>query len=729
MKWLIWLSAVAALLCGCWTQSAAVEIRSVAPEVPAETLENGTKTAGPSPDGPTPAWPPGDMRPESAARPSATLRLPMTGGAIGLARQDLAVSPHSDAAVLRLTIPVGTRTGATGLAELTAWVVSETPAPDDNRASMRRGIENLEGSLEVRVGANHTSFEANVRRGDWRQALGLMTTAIHATAPNTDQIERIRGRLLQTRRNDLATASIENLITVLAELSVPPERYLVALEDRTAEDVGLFQETHYRTAGTVAALWVPGASAIDVLEVADATLAKWAASFPAKSGAAGGSPTAPRKGVLWSPTDGEMCHFAFAFPLPHPAEPRAIEKLLLLECLTMDGVGGRLEQTMTAPATLSGHVSGVGSTQRMVLYGRGSPDLAVSTWKASRLALASLATSPPSRAELRAAADRLRLRLLARYDDPRGWLDWATGYGSLPPDARGLAASLDRLDDEDLALAAAIAEIVGRPSPLVAIGGQPPADAALAVAAAPAFADPAGAATPIETSLQIGAADEHLKLALRALGGAARLRQVEGLSAELERHTEQGVSTYETVWFKDPERLRRLRRVLATTIETVIKPRQPYERSGERQVRLDQEESRLLLSRLQRHPVILLARYARGQVRFRLVSTRRVGDREMAVLQMIGAADRLRIMIDTESGLVRAVTTRERRIDLGEHIHVTERYMDYRPVNGVRAPFYRVTTVDDGDFEIFTVWKRIEIGEPSARYLAGNGPASLPPKR
>ena len=722
------LGLVALSLCGCWTQTVAIETRSVAPQVPPNARKGAARARGPALEGPAPPWPPSHLAPESDFRPSDTLRLTLTGGAIGLARQDLSVSVHGDGALLRLTLPVGARTGATGLAELTAWAISETPAPDANRASLRREIATIEGSLKVDVGAEHTSFEINVPRGRWRRALDLITTAISTTTPSTDQIERIRGRLLRTRRNELAVASIDNLITVLSELAVPPERYLVELEERTAEEVARFQESYYRTEASVLALWVPGTSAASLLDGAGDAVAEWAGAISAPAPERSAGETSPQTSVLWSATDEEICRFAFTLPLPHPGAPGALEKLVVLECLTMDGVGGRLEQAMTTPAALERKVRGIGARRYSVLSGHGTPGLAISTWQAHQRALLSLASGAPGRTEVEAATQRLRLRLITRYEDPRGWLDWATGRGSSAEDTDELTTILAKLDQGGLDLLPAIAEVAEEPSPLVAIGGRPPAEAEVAVAPAPSFADPAGDETPIETTLQIEAADEYLKLAMRALGGRAKLRQARGISAELERHTDDGMHIRETVWFSNPGHMRRLRRVFATTIETVVTPRQPYERSGDRKIRLDQEETQLLLDRMKRHPVMLLAEYARGNVRFRLISTRRIGDREMAVLERIDATERLRILLDSESGLVRVVETRERRIDLGERIHITERYDDYRPVSGVRMPFRRITTVDDGEAEVITTWNRIMVGAPSPRFLAGDGPASLPPK-
>ena len=117
MKRLILLSAPALMLCGCWSQSAAVQVRSIAPEVPPET-DAVQVSEGPQGDTSLPPRPPADTLPDSAVRPNQTLRLGLAGGAVGLARQALPSTPYSDDALLRLTIPVGASSGPTGLAGL-----------------------------------------------------------------------------------------------------------------------------------------------------------------------------------------------------------------------------------------------------------------------------------------------------------------------------------------------------------------------------------------------------------------------------------------------------------------------------------------------------------------------------------------------------------------------------------------------------------------------------------
>jgi hypothetical protein len=89
---------------------------------------------------------------------------------------------------------------------------------------------------------------------------------------------------------------------------------------------------------------------------------------------------------------------------------------------------------------------------------------------------------------------------------------------------------------------------------------------------------------------------------------------------------------------------------------------------------------------------------------FRTVTTGEAGDRRLAVLETNdGGFERLRMHIDVESGLVRAVESWETMPD-GSVVHLHEAWQDYRPVGVLRAPFHRLTTRDDGVQRAATAW-------------------------
>lgn len=734
------------LLAGCfWSQPYATQTKSVAPQRPKVVPTQPTEVYVPIDDADGLPWPPRGTTAERAYRSQPTEQRRLPGGVLGLARDWSASSSsdrHLDMALLRLTLPVGSRSDQTGVAELAAWAVAEIPAPGDHRPALRRSIEEGAGSLRIRVGAQHTSFELTVARKSWAAALEQLIAAIRTAVASEDQTERLRRSQVVAERRRLSAADLATAIEILWTTGAAPERYLTELEDRTAAEVEAFRNARYRPAGAVLALWIPGQAPGAVLDAAGEALTAWSSDAEAGSPTPlteiplPRSPEGPRpdpealkpaaNSIVWAADDGDTCRFALVLPLPPASAPGTLGTLAQLECVTMEGVGGRLERA-GADRLEAGIHDDVG-IHRLVLMGEGSPARALETWKALTTTLATLTEQPPRGSELHTALDRLRLRLLARHDDPWGWLDLATQRGLLGAEATDLTQQLEQIE-KMMALDPDPAVKPPGPAVMVVVGGRPPAEAGADVTAARPFADAAGAEAPDESAAQIEAASEPLAAAVRALGGKVRLSQLRGLAAALTRRSSDGAAVAETIWFAAPDGLRAVRQILATTIETVIGPRQSYERVGEKKLQLTHAETELILDRVARHPLMLMAAQARGEVEFRLVSTRRVGDREMAVLERVDPErERLRILVDTGSGLIRTVETRERRVDLGARVHVTERYDDYRPLAGIRVPFRCITTIDSGGQEITTTWSEVLLGAPPPQALAPGGPMSLPGK-
>jgi hypothetical protein len=102
---------------------------------------------------------------------------------------------------------------------------------------------------------------------------------------------------------------------------------------------------------------------------------------------------------------------------------------------------------------------------------------------------------------------------------------------------------------------------------------------------------------------------------------------------------------------------------------------------------------------------MLLAAYARGNLQFRPVAQRHVGDREFMVLEAVGDRfRRLRVQIDVESHLLRVVETWETLPD-DTIVHVRETWSDYRPADTLRAPHVRHVSRDDGRSRSETVYE------------------------
>ena len=162
----------------------------------------------------------------------------------------------------------------------------------------------------------------------------------------------------------------------------------------------------------------------------------------------------------------------------------------------------------------------------------------------------------------------------------------------------------------------------------------------------------------------------------------------------------------ETVQYSPPDNLQRARTLLGQTIVTRLTATEYTETLGKTVRPLDAKQAALLRREMQRHPLALLAAYARGEIAFRTVAQRDAGDRTMAVLEAAtGPFDRLRVHIDVESLLVRTVETWETLPD-GTPLHLSEAWQDYRDVGTLRVPFRRLTSQDNGQNRIEAVFAK-----------------------
>ena len=115
-----------------------------------------------------------------------------------------------------------------------------------------------------------------------------------------------------------------------------------------------------------------------------------------------------------------------------------------------------------------------------------------------------------------------------------------------------------------------------------------------------------------------------------------------------------------------------------------------------------------LLHEIERHPLVLLASFTRNELRFRLLATQHIDDRDYMLLEAVtDRFERLRLQIDRESGLVRVVESWSTSPD-GAPTRAVDTWSDYRTVDGVRVPFRRVTVVDDGQSRRVTDYSRVQ---------------------
>lgn len=732
----LWPCALAVLV-GCWATPVAFETRSIGDDQPISNAPRNTTVPRPTQSGTQTSaeidlsTPPPDLEPEDYA-PAPTSSRRLSGGVVAMARGwDGASIEALDTAILRLTLPIGSGAGDVGLAELTAWTVAEAATAAEGTPSLRRQVESMGGDLDVRIGSKSSSFDVTLPTDRWEDALSSLMAAI-VRPTNAEQVETVRRKLVSSLRRELARPGLENLLSSVAQREgVRPEDYLAGIEDRSADDVTLFHQLGYQPAGAVLSLWVPGMDPEAALESAAAAVETWAGpDAPSVDTPKPDEAHAPA-GIYWAPNELDLCHFAMVLPVPHLAAPRALETLVLLECLTMDGVGGRLGDAMrdlrAAEIALRRQPYWNGSTRHLVLWARAPRDSVSVVWEAWERARRSLFLVPPTHDEIVAAANHLRLRLMSERADPRLWLEEATSEGLRGEEPADLGELLSQLESAfRLDLEGASRDLIGLPSTLIVLGSEPPPEADSTHILTEAFAAPDAAEVPAQTAEQMEAALPYLDAAMNAMGGRRKLAKINGFSAAMRRTTVDGANMDVVVWYRNDGYLRLRRKILRTDIETIVLPDKAVEFSGTRLVTLEEKEMEELLQRNARHPLMILAGVAREELKFRLVSLRTIGDRQMAVLEQVDASQRLRLIVDAESGLTRTVETREWRSDLGTHVQVAEEFSDYRTAGAVRVPFFQNTRVD-GREHLSTTFGRVVGETPRNEMFARKAPKTLPP--
>lgn len=631
----------------------------------------------------------------------------------------LIVTPHQAHAqagapgVLRLTIPVGTRAGKTGLAELAAEAVAELRTPERPGGSLRGDLARLGAALEVNVEASTTTFDVTFPAEHYREVLAALASSL--AKPLDPELmagafDRLRVDLAaRLGRGWLRAPLLAMVERMRAGRSHALAEVVSQIPLRTAGEVAVFQRAHYRATGSVLALWVPDIPPTDLALGAVGVMPPWL-----DLGREGGVlpmlvPPPPQEGVYWAPREGavELGIFVPQFGLDHPL---AAEMLVLEECLTLDGLGGRLGAAIEGlvERDVSFDVLPPGDTDHLVLLARANDAIVVPLWEALTQVANSFRLRPPVEAEIRAAAARARLRLQEQLGKPREWVRTVSrmAFRRAAPDV--LETVLARLAPPTrLDVAAAIPQFVQRPLALAVVGGQPPVESSRLVQLVDDSVLPGAKVERLLPAAELAQsradAEKQLARAVEALGGRAALRELLGYHEIASSVSGRGPVIETDTRFTMPDRLRQTTRILATTIETELTAEGGSETSGSQQFPIAVPEARARLAAAARHPLTILARWVRGEVAFRKVGLRLVAGREHAVLEEIAeGAESMRLTIDTGSNLVRGLETRTWDPQIGALV-VREEFSDYRNVGGaLRAPFYRTRAMDEGE-----PWERV----------------------
>jgi hypothetical protein len=677
--------------------------------------------ASPSPDpGPQPSRPP-FVQPEPEVRPIAAPAAART-----VARLDngittvLAKAPAGRDAFLQFGFLAGAAFVAPGACELAAHGLAHGADPTLGRPSLAQAIERLGGTLAVRVGPLTAWLDLRVPATRWQEALTALGQALASGADSRNQVERLRGELVAAR-----TAAIRaNPGRAMAELLLLGESgsaaYVNALLDRDPAEVAQFRSRLFRPERAVlfAELPVDAATAAKVLGKGGAVdLAAWTPELPVPG------PTGlierrfePGLYVARDPTvaAGPARRVLLVQYMPPLTNPDAVAMLAVHACLTLDGRGGRLER-MQQDANLTGVVWQGSVVQTpdataVVLEANMAATDVVPTWRLVQNARASLLAVPPTDSELRLALARVPLTARLGLVDDAARLRTAAQMALLGTDLAAFDAKVAAVRAmASLDMTVPTRNYLALPFAMVVVGGDIPdlpADAQ-AYDVLPAGHEPAVATeTPAGTAeRQVVEPTPWIDHAIAAVGGKDLLQRLGGWKYEARLVHEQAPEAGETTTWRSDGSLQRSRTLVGATIETTVDAAKQTEQVGETKRSLDAREAAWLQREQHRHPLALLAAASRGEILFRPVAQRDAGERTVMVLEAKSERfERLRVHLDTQSHLVRVVETWETLPD-GTAMHLHEAWSDYRSADGVRAPFRRLCTQDDGQNRVEAVFQ------------------------
>ncbi|MCR9246210.1 MAG: hypothetical protein NXI31_14360 [bacterium] len=663
-----------------------------------------------SPPTPPPAPTPTRDRvtPTATAAGEATLRLLPNGVIVTLL-------PYQGGAEAQLQVGLlaGSDFAAPGLAELAAEILVSGSNVTNERASLRQVVANLGGSIEVEVNPLTTWITCRVPGGKWHTLQDAIAAALATPTASRAQIERLREQFVVTRIQDVWREPTREVPRAFLLGNRGTSPYIASLLERDASEISLFMGRLYRPESTVLALSVPGRE-----EATMARLTTGMATWPRPAAARQTVEVTERRlepGLHWAAAGpADRCRAMLVLGLPDLGDLFAPEALVLHACLTLDGIGGRLEELQRKNGL--GHVTwqsdfvDLANVPALVLSTEVTPAEAASLWTLVQSARESFTTVPPTPSELALGVRRARLtaQLLDGNSAARGRTAAMAATRRQPEGA--LASRLATLEQPGRFNAIAAARnYLRQPAAMIVLGAQPPED--LAESAFETFELlPPGALARLaggNPKAQAAAASPWVDSAIEAAGGKERLAQLRGFESAVTLRSEGAPTVEESIrWDPRADTIERVRTLLGTTITATIDASQATETDGTEKKPMPPTEVQMLRRQLARHPTTLLAAAARGEIEFRPVAQRTVGDRDLILLEAVGPEfDRLRIHLDTVSHLIRVVEVWETASN-GSLFHVRDAWSDYRNAAALRVPFRRLTEVDDGQTRVEAVVSR-----------------------
>lgn len=666
-------------------------------------------SAPPAPP-PAPSPPPPDQTTTTAAAPTSPpaaaiaptmLRLPNGIGVAWVRTQ------AGGEAQLQLGFLAGTDFGNPGIAELALETVVANNDASQGRPDLRQAIARLRGTVQIEVGPLTSWVTVRVPAGLWRDAHRAIAAALQSPTQSRNQLERIRDDYVVRRMTAIWTDPDREASRAFLLGATSTADYVAALMDRDVSEISLFQARLFRPDSILLSVQAPGEPAAVTTELTTG-IGAWQVPPVARQLV----PTTERSlhpGLYWAPAPGQsLCRATLVLPLPSQLRPDAADLLLVHGCLTLDGIGGRLEQLQRERGL--GHVRWrnqivqYAETAALVLTAEVTPAEAVALWNCAERARQSLVDLPASAAEVAIAVRRAPLTaVLGEADAAVRQRNQAVRIlKQLPADA--VTRRIADLLRWGFNAKAAAQNYLALPAAMIVFGGDIPREA---TGVRPFELLPAGAAARLvgaSPAVQASAAVPWLAPAMQAVGGRELLLRLAGFDAEARLQADRSPAATETVAWRTAGTLQRRRTVLGSAVVTTIAAGKGSDEAGPQRVGLSGREVELLRREMERHPLLLLAAHARGELPFRPVAQRNVGDRDFMVLEAVtDRFDRLRIHVDTVSHLIRVVEAWETTSD-GAVVHIQDHWSDYRDAAGLRVPFRRLTEQDDGQNRIEAVY-------------------------
>lgn len=620
--------------------------------------------------------------------------LPLPGGtALALRFADPLSPLLPRLAHINLALPVGHDRQAVGLAALAALSLVEAPDPDRNRPSLRDGITALGGQVQVRVGRRWTRLDIHVPKPAWRQALQLLTARLQQPDTDPATLRRLREDLIEGM---LLRWRAQPLLAELERWERRPDLDLESLvrymDRRSLAEVRLFQARHYQPKGSAVGVQLPGELPSAAIRDAIAqALQTWTQRPQPPAIPAEGPGDGVDDEVHWLRGAGpDELVLILDLPDLSPASR------LLLAAFCGNGNGGELQRELRTPGAKTPgpdfrlRISGDLRQPRAYLQTRPAPGRAAEILAAAERAWLTVTRLGPQGAAYGPALSQARAHAAADLDQPSAWFDMQCRR-LLADDTSPPSAELAALQP-GIELGPTLSD--WRQGTLRMLFRGPELPAALRARASeirdtlPTWsrAGAAGVAADPQTTRQT------LTRGMQALGGEAALRRCLGFETTELWTADQIEVTVESRYHSQGS-LRRKMSLFELELVVDVAGQKGLERLDGQDRQLSVLETRNLLTEGARHPLILLAATARGQVEWRYAGLRQLHGRPLVLLQRADAArPPLRMALDRDSGLVRMVEI-EVPQEGGGRVWIREEFGDYRQVEGLRVPFHRLQSL------------------------------------